>query len=150
MKQRFRIGKISFQDPLILCGTLAILLYFDASGFLRVGLLAAVLHEMGHIMAYLFLRHRFPHIEVTMTGFCMKTRGERFSANEQLLLVAAGPGVNILLAVWAVFCLSRRATIWWSAFFAANLLTGAFNLLPIPPLDGAQILRCLMQSVPRK
>ena len=60
MKQRFRIGKISFQDPLILCGALAILLYFDASGFLRVGLLAAVLHEMGHIMAYLFLRHRFP------------------------------------------------------------------------------------------
>ena len=43
MKQRFRIGKISFQDPLILCGALAILLYFDASGFLRVGLLAAVL-----------------------------------------------------------------------------------------------------------
>ena len=80
----------------------------------------------------------------------MKTRGEHFSANEQLLLAAAGPGVNILLAVWAVFCLSRRATIWWSAFFAANLLTGAFNLLPIPPLDGAQILRCLMQSVPRK
>ena len=139
MKQRFRIGKISFQDPLILCGALAILLYFDASGFLRVGLLAAVLHEMGHMMAYLFLRHRFPHIEVTMTGFCMKTRKEHFSANEQLLL-----------AVWAVFCLSRRATIWWSAFFAANLLTGAFNLLPIPPLDGAQILRCLMQSVPRK
>ena len=48
MKQRFRIGKISFQDPLILCGALAILLYFDASGFLRVGLLAAVLHEMAH------------------------------------------------------------------------------------------------------
>lgn len=116
MKQRFRIGKISFQDPLILCGALAILLYFDASGFLRVGLLAAVLHEMGHMMAYLFLRHRFPHIEVTMTGFCMKTRKEHFSANEQLLLAAAGPGVNILLAVWAVFCLSRRATLWWSAF----------------------------------
>ena len=84
MKRRFHIGKISFQDPLILCGSLAILLYFDASGFLRVGLLAAVLHEMGHMMAYLFLRHRFPHIEVTMTGFCMKTRKEHFSANEQL------------------------------------------------------------------
>lgn len=50
MKQRFRIGKISFQDPLILCGAFAILLYFDASGFLRVGLLAAVLHEMGHMI----------------------------------------------------------------------------------------------------
>ena len=150
MKQRFRIGKLSFQDPLILCGALSILLYFDASGFLRIGLLAAVLHEMGHILVYLFLRHRFPYIEVTMTGFCMKTRAERFLANEQLLLAAAGPGVNILLAALAGFCLSRRATIWMSGFFAANLLTGAFNLLPIPPLDGAQILRCLMQSIIRK
>ena len=88
MKQRFLIGKISFQDPLILCGALAILLYFDASGFLRVGLLAAVLHEMGHIMAYLFLRHRFPHIEdkgrslfgkrAAFTGRC-RARGEHFA-----------------------------------------------------------------------
>ena len=36
-----------------------------------------------------------------------------------------------------------------SAFLAANLLTGAFNLLPIPPLDGAQMLRCLLQSSPK-
>lgn len=150
MKQRFRIGKISFQDPLILCGALAILLYFDASGFLRVGLLAAVLHEMGHIMAYLFLRHRLPHIEVTHDGILYEDKERALFGKRAAFTGRCRAGVNILLAVWAVFCFSRRATIWWSAFFAANLLTGAFNLLPIPPLDGAQILRCLMQSVPRK
>ena len=133
MKQRFRIGKISFQDPLILCGALAILLYFDASGFLRVGLLAAVLHEMGHIMAYLFLRHRFPHIEVTMTGFCMKTRKEHFSANEQLLLAAAGPGMNILLAVWAVFCPFHR----WMArkFYVVSYRVSPANSYMEKPME---------------
>jgi stage IV sporulation protein FB len=32
-----------------------------------------------------------------------------------------------------------------SAFWAANLLTGAFNLLPVPPLDGAQMLTSAAQ-----
>ena len=40
----------------------------------------------------------------------------------------------------------QYATIWDSAFLVANVLTGAFNLLPIPPLDGAQMVRCLLQS----
>ena len=30
----------------------------------------------------------------------------------------------------------------YTSFLAANLLTGAFNLLPIPPLDGAQLAAC--------
>ena len=145
MKQKLRIGALTFQDPLILCGTLAILLYFDASSFLRIGLLAAFLHEMGHILVYIALCHRLPYIEVTMTGFCMRIRGERFSSYEEFLLAAAGPGMNVLLMIWAAFCVSQQATIRMSAFFAANLLTGAFNLLPIPPLDGAQILRSLIQ-----
>ena len=78
-----------------------------------------------------------------MTGFCMRTRGEAFGPGETLLLAAAGPGMNALLAaVWAVR-LSQCATIRGSAFLAANLLTGAFNLLPIPPLDGAQMAQSL-------
>ena len=53
--------------------------------------------------------------------------------------------VNFALAgVWAVL-LSRQATVRGSAFWAANLLTGAFNLLPVPPLDGAQMLASAAQ-----
>ena len=50
--------------------------------------------------------------------------------------------IALLAAVWAVR-LSQCATIRGSAFLAANLLTGAFNLLPIPPLDGAQMAQSL-------
>ena len=51
----------------------------------------------------------------------------------------------LLAAVWAVR-MEQYAAIRDSAFLAANILTGAFNLLPIPPLDGAQMVRCLLQS----
>ena len=67
-----RLGPLVFRDPLLLCSTLYFLLYFDASGFLRLGLLAAFLHECGHILVYCVFLRRFPVIEVTMTGFCMR------------------------------------------------------------------------------
>ena len=67
-----QLGPLVFRDPLLLCSALYFLLYFDASGFLRLGLLAAFLHECGHILVYCALLRRFPVIEVTMTGFCMR------------------------------------------------------------------------------
>lgn len=38
-----QLGPLVFRDPLLLCSALYFLLYFDASGFLRLGLLAAFL-----------------------------------------------------------------------------------------------------------
>ena len=64
MRRLVRLGPLVFRDPLLLCGALYLLLWFDASGFLRIGLCAAVLHEMGHIFVYLLLFWRFPVIEV--------------------------------------------------------------------------------------
>ena len=127
---RVRAGKLVFRDPVLLCGAVYLLLYFDASGFLRLGLLAAILHELGHIFVYCIQQRHLPVIEVTMTGFCMR------------MDAPAGPAVNFALAgVWALR-LSQTTTIRGSAFWAANLLTGMFNLLPVPPLDGAQMAAC--------
>ena len=138
-----RWGPLEFRDPVLLCGVLYVLLYFDASGFLRLGLLAAFLHEWGHIGVYCAFFHRFPVIEVTMTGFCMRLPGSGLTPAQRFWLAAAGPAVNLALAgVWALR-LEACMTIRGSAFFAANLLMGAFNLLPIPPLDGAQMLASL-------
>ena len=135
MRHRLRYGPLVFRDPLLLCGVLYVLLYFDASGFLRLGLLAAFLHEWGHIGVYLALFGQFPVIEVTFTGFCMRTRGREMTLWQTALLAAAGPAVNLVLAGLWMLRLEQRATIRASAFLAANLL-------PIPPLDGAQLAAC--------
>ena len=94
-----QLGPLVFRDPLLLCSALYFLLYFDASGFLRLGLLAAFLHECGHILVYCVFLRRFPVIEVTMTGFCMRmdapARG--LSPGRLFWLAAAGPAVNFML-----------------------------------------------------
>lgn len=150
MKCTLSIGPLVFRDPVLLCGVLYLLLWFDASGFLRLGLCAAFLHECGHVLAYRVFLHEFPVIEVTMTGFCMRTRGKAMTMRQTFLLAAAGPAVNLLLAALWALRLSRAATIRDSAFLAANLLTGAFNLLPVPPLDGAQMVQCAVELLGRK
>lgn len=148
--RRVRAGKLVFRDPLCTCALLYILLYFDGSGFLRLGLLAAALHECGHIAAYWLLFRRLPVVEVTMTGFCMRTAGLRLSPGRRFWLAAAGPGMNALLA--AVWCarVSARLTVGDAAFLAANVLTGVFNLLPVPPLDGAQMLGAVWEALTKK
>ena len=96
-----QLGPLVFRDPLLLCSALYFLLYFDASGFLRLGLLAAFLHECGHILVYCVFLRRFPVIEVTMTGFCMRMDapagccrpGGQFHAGRHLG-AAAGTGTD--------------------------------------------------------
>ena len=150
MKRNLEIGPLVFRDPILLCGVLYVLLWFDASGFLRLGLLAAFLHEWGHILVYCILFRRFPVIEVNLTGFCLRTRGQEMTLGQTALLAAAGPAVNLLLAGLWELRLEQRATIRASAFLAANLLTGLFNLLPIPPLDGAQLVECARLCLDRQ
>ena len=108
---RVRVGKLVFRDPVLLCGVVYLLLYFDASGFLRLGLLAAILHELGHIFVYCIQQRHLPVIEVTMTGFCMRTAGERLSPRQRLVLAAAGAarsGRQICSRGCSTFCQSRR------------------------------------------
>ena len=62
-----------------------------------------------------------------MTGFCMRTAGERLSPRQRFVLAVAGLRSILLAGVWAVR-LAQAATIRGSAFWAANLLTGLFNL----------------------
>ena len=125
-------AKIRWKQPLLTLATLTLLLAFDGSGILRVGLGCAVLHECGHALAYRLLWRRWPEIEVSPFGLC-------------LLLAAAGPAVN-LLACAAVLAFMRATAYTYGGYWFAccNLLVGASNLLPLPGLDGAHIAACLL------
>jgi Zn-dependent protease len=67
---------------------------------------------------------------------------------QQAVLVSlAGPAVNILLALGAALALRRVGLIESETFYkvlfylgAINVILAAFNLLPIPPLDGSAVI----------
>jgi Zn-dependent protease len=71
--------------------------------------------------------------------------GKDLSHAEAILVFAAGPVMNLQLA-WMAFLL---CLLWppLLVFAQVNLVLAAFNLLPLPWLDGGRILRTFLRAV---
>jgi Zn-dependent protease len=83
-------------------------------------------------------------------GYYASNYRQRDPGRDNLLISAAGPGLNLAFA--AVFYLmlnfSPYASFLWFVAqygFVLNVSLGAFNMIPIPPIDGSRIFR---QSIP--
>jgi Zn-dependent protease len=78
---------------------------------------------------------------------------------DMMLIAAAGPASNLLLAVLSAFCVRMTPWSWWGPEWVwllkpvllmlytsvgANVILAVFNLLPIPPLDGSRVLSGLL------
>lgn len=110
-------------------------------------LLAFFLHECGHLlMARLFL---IPVAEIEVTplgGVISLQNAEASPAVHHFFLALAGPACSFLGCLLTAL-LYRGGII--SFFFAcafakANLILFLFNLLPVLPLDGGQMIRVLL------
>jgi len=80
----------------------------------------------------------------------------RHPFRDMALVALAGPGSNFLLAV--LFFLCQKVFVvelgWWHSYAMAdnvltwavvlNLILAAFNLLPIPPLDGSRVMAWIL------
>ena len=136
-RERRRVGPFCFEEPALLCLALGVLFCADASGWLRLSLLASLLHEAGHILVYRLLTGRAPRIRVSALGMCLYAAGDGLPPGKTAVLAAAGPAANLLAAGGCFAAAGHSGAVLRLAFGTANLLIGGFNLLPVPPLDGS-------------
>ncbi len=135
---------LRIEHPLTLLFAAAFLLGWDGSGLLRLGLLCALLHEAGHVLAFRALLGRWPCVVVGLTGLRIPLRGVFLRRRQELWLAAAGPLANLAGCLAALAWMAAAGAALGGYWFAAvNLLVGAANLLPLPGLDGARILQSL-------
>ena len=93
----------------------------------------SLLHELGHWLTARWLGGGVQRFFSGGQGFGLDIRGLTYQ--KELLVVLAGPCVNLLLA----------AALFRVPFFAfSNLMLAGLNLLPILPLDGGRALRCAL------
>ncbi|MCL6456485.1 MAG: M50 family metallopeptidase [Gorillibacterium sp.] len=106
-----------------------------------------LIHELGHVAAARSFGWRVPEVKLLpFGGVAVTDEGGSVPAREELLVALAGPLQNAMMIGFA-FLMIRVGGMdveWWSYFIKANLLIGAFNLLPIHPLDGGRVLLCLL------
>lgn len=134
--------RLAVRRPAALLFCLSAALAADHTGILRLGLLCAALHECGHLAVWLALIPAPPRLTLSITGLCLSMRGIALPPGQELALAAAGPAVNLLLGAGAVLWMQQTAAGYRLCYFAAaNLLLAAFNLLPLPGLDGAHMVQ---------
>ena len=99
---------------------------------LLFGLLAMVLHEIGHLCVAQALGLKVKTVGLSWKGMYTVREAGPPEINFQVSL--AGPLTNLALtALWSVSPI----------FGLANLFVGICNLLPIPGSDGKRALNCL-------
>ena len=121
---------------LLLC---AVTGFFCGSGTLCAAVLAAAVHEWGHLAVMLAQGCIPAALRLDGSGACIRCVGELPSDRQELRRALAGPLAGIL------FWTAMRGSC--SAFLRAaagmSLLLSIVNLLPGEGLDGGRALRCL-------
>ena len=113
----------------------------------------AILHELGHLVAGLFLGMKPEKIEIMPYGVAIsfkltpKDYNKKIKCGNQLelkkiLVAISGPLTNVIIMIIA-FHISKDIFGTLMVLYA-NLLLILFNLLPIYPLDGGRIIKGIL------
>ena len=117
--------------------------------------ICVVLHELGHSLTAQRFGVRVPRILLLPIGGMAEFDRIPRKPSQELLITIAGPAVNFLLAgvlfliVGSEVDQNAGAPRYSFAFlldqlWAANVFMGAFNLLPVFPMDGGRIFRAFL------
>ena len=121
-------------------------------GYALFLLAATALHETGHLFAFLLCGERLPAFSGRRFGLLLTPQGGALSYKKELLIAAAGPFFNLLACLALIPAMrAGRAAEANFCFFALNLLTAVFNLLPIAGFDGGRVLSAALHlSLPTR
>lgn len=125
------MARIKFEMKFSFPAVLAVIFLTDTAGTALFCLCACALHEAGHVIVMLLSGN--PPEKITFCGGGIRLSG----GFKTIPAIISGCCVNFLLfTVFWFFSTSRDLKL----FAMINLLAGIFNLMPIQPLDGYNLV----------
>ncbi len=143
----FRIGHTRLRlHPLL--PMLWLIAGFGGVSRLTASLCALLLHESGHLTAARLCGVSVSEMEITPLGGVMTVENaETLGGVRQFLLASFGPLFSLTgcLLTPALFSSTALSFSFVRFFAKANLLLLLFNLLPVLPLDGGNMLKAVLR-----
>lgn len=124
---------------------LTIFCLIDRSGILLWGFSAALLHELGHLIAFIATGDLPEELSFEITGIKMVRSDRTVSLGKEIFQLLMGSGTNF--AVFLILSYSLQTINKVSLFAVSHLILGVFNLLPIQGLDGGMILKLFNEKL---
>ena len=112
----------------------ALLVLILPLSWILAAVLAAIFHELCHLVSIVLLGGSIREIRVGLGG--AEIEAELEGNVREILCSAAGPIGSLSLLL---FCRI------WPQLALCGLIQGSYNLLPVYPLDGGRVLLCLLQ-----
>ncbi|MDN3506727.1 MAG: M50 family metallopeptidase [Simkaniaceae bacterium] len=116
-----------------------------------VVLVSVLVHEMGHATTALLFGLK-PRIELVALGGLTYHQGDKLPFWKQFIIVLNGPLFGFCLFLIALFLMKVPAfsqgvpALFVRYFMLINLIWTIFNLVPVMPLDGGQMLRIALEG----
>ena len=122
--------------------TMAVMFWLDEGvGLLGWGVLACVVHELGHLLVGAALGGRPRWLSLSAVGLEMNMEYPAgLSYGRELAVALAGPAVNL---VTGGICAQFGNYLLAGVSFGLGL----FNLMPVLPLDGGRALWCVLSAL---
>ncbi len=140
------LGETCIKINVSFAAVVTLTLILDESGLCAVALFCCIIHELGHIVCLLFMGEQPRLIELSFYGIRLERRkASDYKSFSEIIIYASGPAVNMLFS--AVFFMISHAAQGMKTVALISLGVGLFNLLPCRPLDGGNIILCVLNMI---
>jgi|AntRauTorckE6833_2_1112554.scaffolds.fasta_scaffold12101_4 membrane-associated protease RseP (regulator of RpoE activity) len=118
--------------------------------FMVAGFISILVHELGHALTAKHFGKKVYIVLQTFGGYAAYSGGAPLSRTQSFLITAAGPAIQILLAILVlILSISLGEIEPQAAYFLGILIWISFawailNLLPVLPLDGGRLLETVL------
>ena len=123
-----------------------VLIIYGFDDILSAGLtvIAAVIHESGHLLFYFISGKSYSRLRGTANGLKI-SKNENLSYIQELILCVCGPGANVIACAAGMLLYFFTGSDFFGLFGGLNLITAISNLVPIEGYDGFRAAVCLMR-----
>ncbi|MEG0777593.1 MAG: site-2 protease family protein [Oscillospiraceae bacterium] len=124
---------------------IAVVYFFDDSGFLLALLPAILAHEIGHLIAMRTLGARPTLLCASLSGLSLDYSGN-LSSKQEMLTALSGPIFGILFSIVCAWLGKFLSSEYLLLCAGLGFVINVFNLLPALPLDGGRVLSFILSA----